>query len=130
MKEVVEVLTFGDAKYNPDNSNPENWKHVPNWDTRYFAATMRHMLAWMEGDVLDNETGCNHLAHAACCILFMLSKDMEHDYGADSEPAATLNHYQAQLIGASIELALANVKQEQLVAEILNHDTNDESTAA
>ena len=99
LSEVVHVLTFGEQKYNPNGGNPANWRHVEGWDKRYFSASIRHLLAWMEGDTLDTETGCNHLAHAACCILFMLSKDMEHDYGADSEKAATLEHYQAQMIG-------------------------------
>ena len=121
LSEVVHVLTFGEQKYNPNGGNPANWRHVEGWDKRYFSASIRHLLAWMEGDTLDTETGCNHLAHAACCILFMLSKDMEHDYGADSEKAATLEHYQAQMIGTAVELALSDLENETQASEAMSN---------
>ena len=120
LQEVVEVLTFGEKKYNPDGSNPGNWRRVPDWDRRYFAATIRHLLDWMEGDRLDTETGCSHLAHAACCILFMLAKDREHNYSADSEAAATLEHYQAQMIASAVELALADLDRQDVVQELMS----------
>lgn len=65
--EVVKVVTFGAEKYAPDN-----WKSVPSAKDRYFAAAMRHLVAWRAGEREDRESGVNHLAHAACCILFML----------------------------------------------------------
>lgn len=65
--QVVEVLTHGAKKY-----APENWKRVPNPQNRYFAAAMRHLHAHRLGDALDDETGLPHLAHAACCILFLM----------------------------------------------------------
>lgn len=65
--EVVDVLTYGAKKYAPDN-----WQHVADPQARYFAAAMRHLSAWREGEKADSETGCSHLAHAACCLLFLL----------------------------------------------------------
>ena len=65
--EVVKVLTVGAIKYEDDN-----WKRVPNGRDRYFSACMRHLTAWWNGERLDPETKLNHLAHAGCCILFML----------------------------------------------------------
>ena len=67
VKEVVDVLTFGAKKY-----EPENWKKVPDARNRYFAAAMRHLTAWWEGEKLDPETGLSHLAHAVCCLLFLI----------------------------------------------------------
>lgn len=66
-KKVVKVLTFGARKYEPDN-----WRIVPDWRRRYLAAAMRHLVAYQEGEDLDTESGMPHLAHAACCVLFML----------------------------------------------------------
>lgn len=65
--EVVKVLEFGAAKYAEDN-----WQKVPDASRRYFDAAMRHMVAWREGEKLDPESGFHHLAHATCCLLFML----------------------------------------------------------
>jgi len=65
--EVVEVLTLGSEKYADDN-----WKVVPNAPTRYLDAALRHITAWTAGERTDTETGKSHLAHAVCCLLFMM----------------------------------------------------------
>ena len=69
---VVEVLTIGARKYAPDN-----WKKVPNARQRYIDAAFRHMSAYAGGEKLDAETGKNHLAHAMCCLLFLLAFDLD-----------------------------------------------------
>lgn len=69
---VVRVLTLGARKYSPDN-----WRRVEGRRWRYYGAALRHLTAWWSGEKLDSETGENHLAHAACCILFLLSEDEE-----------------------------------------------------
>lgn len=66
LEDVVKVLTFGAQKYSRDN-----WKSVPDANNRYFDAAMRHLWAYKKGDPLDEETGCKHLSHAICCLLFM-----------------------------------------------------------
>jgi hypothetical protein len=66
---IVEVLTYGAKKYAPDN-----WRKVPDANNRYFAAALRHLAAWKLGEHLDPESGLPHLAHAGCCILFLLAK--------------------------------------------------------
>lgn len=72
MREIVEVLEFGARKY-----APENWKKVPEARIRYFDAAMRHLIAWHSGEICDPETGKSHLAHAGCCLLFLLWFDQE-----------------------------------------------------
>lgn len=67
LAEVVEVLTFGAVKY-----APENWRHVADPINRYSAAALRHISAFMRGEERDPETGLHHLAHATCCLLFLL----------------------------------------------------------
>lgn len=64
---IVDVLTFGANKYAPGN-----WKLVPNAQERYFAALLRHLEAWQSGESNDPESGLSHLAHAGCCLLFLL----------------------------------------------------------
>ncbi|MEW5250590.1 dATP/dGTP diphosphohydrolase domain-containing protein [Microbulbifer sp. 2201CG32-9] len=70
MEEVVQVLTYGAEKYAPDN-----WRQVPNYQSRYTAAALRHISAYMRGEEQDQETGRHHLAHATCCLLFLLELD-------------------------------------------------------
>lgn len=65
--EAVEVLTFGALKYEDDN-----WKKVDLPRARYFAAALRHLIAWWGGERKDPESGRSHLAHAVCCLLFLM----------------------------------------------------------
>ncbi len=67
VRQIVKVLTFGAKKYAPDN-----WQKVSEPRDRYFAALMRHLVAWRSGEALDPESGIHHLAHAGCCVLFLL----------------------------------------------------------
>lgn len=69
---IVQVLTFGAQKYAPDN-----WKKVPDPRRRYYAALLRHVISWWEGERLDAETGLHHLGHAGCCLLFLLWFDLK-----------------------------------------------------
>ena len=68
MDEVVKVLEFGAKKYARDN-----WKKVENAQTRYLAAAFRHLIHHNNGEAADPETGISHLAHATCCMLFLLA---------------------------------------------------------
>jgi hypothetical protein len=76
MGAVVDVLTHGATKY-----GPENWRQVEGWQRRYFAAALRHLVAYFQGNDTDDESGLPHLAHATCCVLFLLAKEMEGDDG-------------------------------------------------
>lgn len=67
LRRVIAVLEFGATKYAPDN-----WKTVPDARRRYFDASIRHITAWWSGEISDDESGQHHLAHAICCLLFLL----------------------------------------------------------
>lgn len=67
---VVAVLEYGAIKYAPGN-----WQKVENPRDRYFDAAMRHVFAWRNGEKLDPETQLPHLAHAVCCLLFLMWGD-------------------------------------------------------
>ena len=73
--QVVEVLTYGAKKYSPDN-----WKKVPDARRRYIDAGFRHFTAYASGEIHDVETGKHHLAHAICCMLYLVAFDLgEHN---------------------------------------------------
>ena len=72
IEEIVDVLTFGAQKYEDDN-----WKKVPDGRDRYFSALIRHLTAWWNGERLDSQSGKSHLAHAGCCLLFLMWGDKQ-----------------------------------------------------
>lgn len=64
---LVDVLTHGAAKYAPNN-----WRTVAEAKERYFAAMMRHLSAYRQGEFYDPESALPHLSHALCNIVFLL----------------------------------------------------------
>ena len=64
---VVRVLMFGARKY-----GEHNWLDGMKW-SRLTDAAERHLKAFMTGSDLDKETKLPHLAHAICCLLFLLT---------------------------------------------------------
>jgi hypothetical protein len=73
LEEVVKVLEFGARKYARDN-----WQQVEGGMQRYQAAAFRHLVAYNQGEKVDQETGLSHLAHAGCCLLFLLSLEKQN----------------------------------------------------
>lgn len=80
IEEVVRVLQYGQMKY-----GARNWEAGMAW-SRLFSAAMRHTWAWWRGQDYDQETGVHHLAHAACCILFVLAYHLRGKVGEDDRP--------------------------------------------
>lgn len=68
---LASVLAKGAVKYG-DN----NWHKVPGRRRRYTGAALRHMLAYMAGEVYDAETGEHHLACAMASLAFILEGEL------------------------------------------------------
>lgn len=71
---VGKVLTFGANKYEPNN-----WQKVEDAKDRYYAAALRHLIAWRRGEKTDLESGISHLYHVACNIMFLQHFEREAD---------------------------------------------------
>lgn len=71
LEQIAQVLSYGAVKY-----EPENWRRVKGWRWRYTAALLRHLFAYMRRERLDPESGLHHLAHAGCCLLFLLEQEV------------------------------------------------------
>ena len=67
LNEIIRVLMHGANKY-----SDYGWQTVPNAKQRYFSALIRHVSAWWQGEKKDPESGLSHLAHAGCCLLFLM----------------------------------------------------------
>lgn len=76
---ILDVLEFGANKY-----GERNWEKGMAWN-RPFSALMRHMWAYWRGEDFDPETNLPHLAHAGCCILFLLGYQLR-GIGEDNRP--------------------------------------------
>jgi hypothetical protein len=72
MNQTAAVLQFGAEKY-----AAHNWRKGFTW-SRPLAAAMRHITAFNAGEDKDPESGLSHLAHAACCIMFLLEFEKTH----------------------------------------------------
>lgn len=72
LEETARVLAFGAVKY-----EPYNWAKGIKY-SRVFSALLRHLWAFWKGEKLDKETGIHHLAHAMCCLMFLLHYEMNH----------------------------------------------------
>ena len=67
LEEIARVLEFGAKKH-----GRRDWERGLSW-SGLAAKILRHLFAWMRGADRDDESGRLHLAHAACCLLFLLS---------------------------------------------------------
>lgn len=68
--QIARVLDFGAKKY-----ASYNWAKGIKY-SRVYSAALRHLFAWWKGEDVDPETGLSHLAHAGCCVLFLLQYEL------------------------------------------------------
>lgn len=69
VKAVAEVRMYGTEKH----GDSENWRKVE--PKRYVDALYRHLLAYIEGNEVDEESGLSRLSHMACNISFLLDEE-------------------------------------------------------
>ena len=63
--DLGEVLKFGARKY-----AAHNWRGGISF-SRILGASLRHLLAIMQGEDFDPESGLRHSAHLACNVMFL-----------------------------------------------------------
>jgi hypothetical protein len=74
LEKTAEVLGYGANKY-----VPYNWAKGLKY-SRVFSALLRHLWAFWRGEDNDSETGFHHLAHAMCCLMFLLHYESRNGY--------------------------------------------------
>jgi hypothetical protein len=77
---VAKVGEFGARKYDDDN-----WRKGYNWSVPYSSA-MRHLTSWWDGEDSDDESGLNHLYHAAFNLAILI-EFLETHKDKDNRPA-------------------------------------------
>lgn len=83
LDDIVATMTYGAAKYDRDN-----WKYVEGH--RYQAAALRHISAYMQGDIHDDETGIHHLAHACANLIFIMEQERNETQQRDNNSTEEL----------------------------------------
>lgn len=66
LEEIAKVLAFGKRKY-----SAWNWTGGIAW-SRLLGAALRHLWSYARGEDKDPESGLSHLAHAGCCVVFLI----------------------------------------------------------
>lgn len=85
LADVAMVLNHGAEKY-----DTYNWRKGMAW-SRLYGAALRHVMAALDGEDQDPETGLPHEAHAVCCLLFLLQyrrdfPEMDDRYNPEPAP--------------------------------------------
>ena len=66
VESIAKVLTYGAKKY-ADNS----WKELPDFWNRYKDALLRHLTAIDKGELIDEESGLDHIDQVLCNAAFL-----------------------------------------------------------
>jgi hypothetical protein len=80
IRATAEVLGYGEQKY-----DAWNWANGTFAWHRLYRAAIGHLMDWYEGEDIDPESGKPHLAHLACCIMFLM-RYQHMGWGADDRP--------------------------------------------
>jgi len=73
MREVSKVRQYGIKKYGA----AEDW--LTTEPKRHYDAAMRHIIAHMEGEMHDPDSGYLHLAHAVTNLMFEIERMNRED---------------------------------------------------
>jgi len=67
LTEEAEAFLQGAKKY-----GAYNWRSNSVAASVYYAAALRHLFRWWEGEDRDPESGALHLAHARACLAIVI----------------------------------------------------------
>ncbi len=77
LEQVAKVLTMGAVKY-----GDRNWEKGMKW-TRCIDSLERHLNAFKQGELNDEESGLPHLAHVCVNSMFLLQFEKTYPEGDD-----------------------------------------------
>lgn len=104
LEQIAMVLKFGAAKYERDN-----WRKGINY-TRLTDAALRHIFAFIDGEDNDPESNLSHIAHAGCCILFLLRMIKDRRDLDDRHCSMTI----IEAMRKELDLAIEEINTKQL----------------
>ena len=70
VQHLAAAFKDGGVKY-----GPFNWREQQVSSTVYYAAALRHLFAWFDGEDFAQDSGVHHLAHAMACMAIVLDAE-------------------------------------------------------
>jgi len=64
-----------------------NWRTLTVEAQTYLGATLRHLMAWQDGEDIDPDSGNSHLSHAMASLAILVDA-MESGHVVDNRPPA------------------------------------------
>lgn len=107
IRAIARVFGYGAKKY-----APRNWERGMKWTIPYECA-MRHLLAWMDGEENDKESGLPHLEHAICNLAILIEYQKTYRQGDDRPSAQIDDQTKKGLLMYDDSLALEAASEEQ-----------------
>ena len=92
LMEVAVALHEGHVK----GYRGHNWRIAGVRGSIYYDASMRHLMAWYEGQDLDPDSGINHISKAVAGLM-VLRDAMIHDNWTDDRPPKTPEGFLAHI---------------------------------
>jgi hypothetical protein len=103
--EAAQVFAYGRAKY-----AAWNWSKGMPWSVP-IACAARHLLAMINGEENDHESGLPHRGHMLCNIIMLITYIDTYQEG-DDRPKHLVLHPETQLQGAFALLRAANIARD------------------
>lgn len=88
----------GAAKY-----GRHNWRKGEVLASTYYAATLRHLTAWFEGEDIDPDSGLSHLVKAMASLAVLRDAQI-HGTALDDRPEPAPEGFMARLCGVHADL--------------------------
>lgn len=125
LEEEAKVMAYGAGKYGKDNFRSGMVY------SRLLDAALRHIYAFTDGQNSDEETGLSHLAHARCCLGFLLeyiNKGIGKDdrYNPKENDAPVRLGYPVQFNIAGPAGTVPSVKTNPLAEQYVDGDIGQE----
>jgi hypothetical protein len=76
LRGLCTVAQYGKIKYSEGNGNV-NFKDVPDAIKRYKDSTVRHLMSYLDGEWLDDESLCPHLFHLLWNVCALIELDIK-----------------------------------------------------
>lgn len=84
---VALIHEAGVMEHGADKYGPFNWREKDVSASVYYAAALRHLLAWYDGEDRDPDSGHPHLAHIRACMAILLDAEAAGKLKDDRPPA-------------------------------------------
>ncbi len=98
MMEMALGMTEGACKY-----GAHNYRVAGVRGSVYYNAAMRHLMAWMEGEDIDPDSGIHHIGKALSC-LSVLRDSMFQENWVDDRPPRTKDGWISEMSEKSKEI--------------------------